>query len=378
MFRRVLLIVVSLALFAAASHACSLCGVIISKATLAEEIDLAPIAVYGSLSNPRLNGTTGSVDLHIEKVLKDDGRLGQQRDVTLERYVPVQDPKQPPRYLVFLDASRGKFVPITGFPTKSPAVLEYLEGSKTPRKQGRVQALAYFAKHLGNADPLIATDAFLEFAKSNDADVGQAGKSLDPAFVRGLLGQRDLDSERLSMFAFLLGCCGQPADYALLAKIGNALEGDKAKALDGILAGCVNLQPKDGWQAIHGILADARRPLQTRLAAWRAIRFIHGWKYADHRADVLRGLELMVRDGDLADLGVEDLRRWKEWDLAKTVFDQFDRPTHKAPITRCAIIRYAISCPLPEARALVERARKVDPDYVDDQEKLLKDLESNK
>jgi hypothetical protein len=368
-------LVVWLTCLAGSAAACSLCGTSISKATLAEEMDLAAVVVYGPISNPQLGAMgTGTVDLHVDNVVKDDGGLGALRELTLDRYVPVQDPKRPPKYLVFLDKARGKFIPSTGFATKTPAVLEYLEGGIAARKEGRVAALRFYARYLNHEEPLIATDAFLEFAKSKDADIGNAGRALDPAFIRGMLSKRDLDPDRLSMFAFLLGCCGKAEDTQLLTKIASRLEGERFRAMDGILAGCVLLKPREGWQTVHGILSDSSKPFQTRLACWRALRFLHGWKDGEFHADILRTFDLIIRDGELCDLGVEDLRRWQEWGLTKTIAEQFDQPSHKAPIIRNGIIRYALTCPLPEARELVERARKADPESVRDQEELLADL----
>ena len=326
---------------AGSAAACSLCGTSISKATLAEEMDLAAVVVYGPISNPQLGQMgTGTVDLHVDNVVKDDGGLGALRELTLDRYVPVQDPKQPPKYLVFLDKARGKFIPSTGFATKTPAVLEYLEGGIAARKEGRVAALKFYAKYLNHDEPLIATDAFLEFAKSKDADVGNAGRALDPAFIRGMLAKRDLDPDRLSMFAFLLGCCGKEEDTQLPDEDREpAGRRTLSEAMDGILAGCVLLKPREGWETIHGILADTSKPFQTRLACWRALRFLHGWKDGEFHAEILKTFELVIRDGELCDLGVEDLRRWKEWGLTKTIAEQFDSPSHKTPIIRNGIIR---------------------------------------
>jgi hypothetical protein len=180
------------------------------------------------------------------------------------------------------------------------------------------------------------------------------------------------------MFAFLLGCCGKADDTLLLTKIASRLEGERVRAMDGILAGCVLLKPREGWQTIHDNLADASKPFQTRLACWRALRFLHGWKDGEFHADILKSFDLVIRDGELCDLGVEDLRRWKEWGLTKTIAEQFDSPTHKAPIIRNGIIRYALTCPLPEARDLVARARRTDAEFVKDQEELLADLEANR
>jgi hypothetical protein len=57
--------------------------------------------------------------------------------------------------------------------------------------------------------------------------------------------------------------------------------------------------------------------------------------------------------------------------LTADIAAQFGQPSHRAPIVQHCLIRYAMSCPLPEAKALVARARQVEPEYVEDQEKLI-------
>jgi hypothetical protein len=73
----------------------------------------------------------------------------------------------------------------------------------------------------------------------------------------------------------------------------------------------------------------------------------------------------------VADLALEDLRKWKMWDLTGTVLAQFGKPSHDAPIARRAILRYALCCPLPEARQFVEQLRRRLPDEVRDLEESL-------
>src|SRR5687767_6773069 len=62
----------------AVAWACSLCANPVNRASLGEEMDLAPVVVYGWLSEPRLNPIgdgapgAGTTRLTIEKVVKDD------------------------------------------------------------------------------------------------------------------------------------------------------------------------------------------------------------------------------------------------------------------------------------------------------------------
>ena len=359
-------------LLASIAWPCSLCQNPVNRATLGEEFDLASFVVHGELSNPRLDPTgvgVGTTDLKIEKVLK--GELGELKTLTISRYVPIPDAKKPPKYLVFLEKSRDRFDALVGVAIKSPALLEYIEGSRLHRAKGRVAALAYYGTFLSHADEQIAIDAFFEFAKSSDAEVAQAGRLLDRGQLRELIEQPKLDADRLSLFAFLLGSCGNASDADFLAELAKSLDGDRRSALDGVLAGYIQLRPKQGWARVQEICGDAKQTFVARHAAWRTMRCLQNWRPGEYRAEILRGMESLLRDGEFADFALEDLARWQWWDLTPLVAQQFDQPSHKAPIIRNSIIRYAVRCPSPEARTLLARARRIDPEYVADQEKLL-------
>lgn len=370
---RLLIAFLSTFAIAAAASACSLCSNPINRATLGEEMDTAAVVAVGLLSNPRLNPAsvagTGTTDFTIEKLIKTDGSLGDAKQMTIARYMPVPDPKQPPRFLIFFEKSADRLEPLQGFAVKSPALLAYLEGAKEARRQGRVPGLIYYARHLDHADEHVALDAFMEFAKSKDDDVFKAAKQLDPALVRRLLAKSTLDADRLSLFAFLLGCCGQDRDADDLLKTLPTLTGERRTAMDGVMAGYISLRPKDGWQKLAAVLGDAKQPFATRFAAVRTVRMLQGCHGSAIKPDVLAAYRNVIRDGDLADLCVEDLRRWQWWDLTSDIAAQFGKPSHSAPIVQHCLIRYAMSCPLPEARTIVARARQIDPEYVDDLEK---------
>jgi hypothetical protein len=343
------------------SPACSLCAGLIQKDTLGRDFESATIVLYGSLANPRLSTQegalpgSGSTDFQVDKVLKGESQFGKQGKLVLPRYLPVLDPKNPPRSVLFVAIHKEKLDPYLGR-SASPAVVAYLEGALPHRKASRVQALHYYAKFLNDPDPVIADDAFLEFAKSTDADLGQVARSMAPEFVRGLLKQPKLDADRLSLYAFFLGGCGTDEDAVYLRSMTDQPR-QTARALDGVLAGYINLRPKEGWELTHALLADRKQNFQARWGAVRTLRFYHGWKPKEAHEQILRGMSIVLLDGENADMALEDLRQWKMWDLTTLVLAQYGKQSHSAPITRRAILRYALSCPLPEARDFIERVR---------------------
>jgi hypothetical protein len=148
--------------------------------------------------------------------------------------------------------------------------------------------------------------------------------------------------------------------------------------VDGILAGCTMLQPKMGLDYIQSILKDPAKEFMLRYAALRALRFF--W---DSRPDLIdkkelvQGVYQLLDQSDIADLAIEDLRKWSRWENCDRVLELQNKKSHDIPIIRRAILRFALCCPDKKAMAFVEQARKRDPEMVKDTEELLK-LETGK
>jgi hypothetical protein len=77
---------------------------------------------------------------------------------------------------------------------------------------------------------------------------------------------------------------------------------------------------------------------------------------------------------DIADLAVEDLRKWGQWDMADKVLSLKDTPVFGEAVVRRAVLRFALSCQDKNAAAkiYVEEQRKKDAQGVSDAEELLK------
>jgi hypothetical protein len=353
--------------------ACSLCSNIQQAQTMRQEAATARLVLYGRAANPRLNaGATGATDLHIDGVIKPDPIVGNKKMVELPRYLPVSDPKDPPRYLVFCDIFKDKLDPYRGVPVKSAAVVDYLKGAMALDRSDAVKSLLYFSRFLEHADKEIARDAFLEFAKAGDREVGQAASQLAPEKVRQWLKDPQTPAERLGLYAFLLGACGKEEDVALLRSMLQSPDERTLPALDGVLAGYLQLRPREGWEQALATLRDEKKPFQVRFAVLRTLRFQYGWRPKETRADVLKGLAALVPQGDIADLAVEDLRRWQLWDLTADVLAQYGKKSHDAPLMRRTLVRYALCCPRPEAAEFVKKLRQSDPALVQEVEESLR------
>ncbi len=353
---------------------CTLCtgGNPQNTQTLRQSAASAKMILYGTLikSRPGLDGN-GTTDLKIERVLKSDPWLGDKKVVVLNRYVPVVDPKNPPKFLVFCDLFKNELDPYRGIPVKSAALVDYVKGAVALDPKDSTKALLYFFEHLDSTDPQVATDAYIEFAKASDQEIGQVAKKLSPDKLRRIMQDPQTPGVRLGLYAFLLGACGGDREADLLRSMIEKPNERTKEGLSGLLAGYIELKPRAGWELAQTILRDGQRPFLERNAALGTLRFYHGWKPDESRRDVIRSISEVLGQGDIADIAVEDLRRWKMWDLTSDVLAQYGKKSHDAPLVRRTLIRYAVSCPKPEAARFVDERRKEDADLVKEIEESL-------
>ena len=383
------------------ARACPFCSA--TGQSLTGEVAQSDFIVLGTMTNSRRdpNGDfqKGTTDLVIETVVKPHEYLAGKSVLPIPRFIPA-DPKNPgAKFLVFcslysrpqdlakaavlstlpmgnndlvqVDAVRGDPV------APGSKIADYLKGAFTVRAQDEVTKLRYFFGYLDSPDILISTDAMNEFALSDYPEVRKAGPKLDARKLRGWLADPTTMVSKIGLYGLLLGHCGEAADAASLRQLLDAPDARFASGRDGLLAGYTLLNPGEGYQYILKAAQSADAEFQSRYAALKALRFFH-----DYRPDVvsqgqvLAGIKAIVEQPDMADLPIEDLRKWKAWDMTDYILSFADKPGHaKIPITRRAILRFALSAPAEQkaAKAYVERVRKEDPERVSYVEQTLED-----
>jgi hypothetical protein len=227
---------------------------------------------------------------------------------------------------------------------------------------------------LEHAEAEIAKDAFSESEISPDHLIGEVGKKLPSEKLRSLLTGPRTPIERLRLYGFLLGNCGNKSDAQLLRTLFEKLgKRDSPYLTDGIISGYVLLEPADGLRLMRKILQDPSEAFLNRYAAWRAVRF-----FGNTRRDVIREDEILklariaTAYEDLADLPIQDLRRWRMWGLTDQIFSLYGK---KSPeIVQRAVVYYALQCPDARAARFISDLRKDDPEYVKDVEEILEIL----
>lgn len=353
------------------TEACVFCSGISATPTLRQEANAASMVLYGTLNNARLTraGGQGETDFNIEVVLKHHPVLNDRTKLTLPRYVPV-NAKTPPKFLIFCDVVNDTIDPYRGSPFK-PAVVDYLRDAMRLDERDSVKLLRFFFEYLDSNDPEIAADAFREFAKAPDQDIAKAAPHLNAAKIRSLLQNPKTPEEWLGVLGYMLGVVGNQEDAKILWKLANDSAFSRRSEVSGVLAGIISMQPTAGWQYIQTALADSKRNLNQRLPMLSTLRFFQMCKPAEHREQIIAAAKAAFIQGDLADLIAEDLRRWGWWELTNIILAHYGRPTHAAPLTARAILRYAVACPDPLASRFVAERAKIEPEAIQDARELL-------
>lgn len=353
------------------ARACSLCGPALMQAPTVRQdaaLPTARIIVIGTAHDRP--GSTAS-EVRVKEVLRSDPALGGKKVIPLDRYVP-SDPKKPPRFLVFCDIFEEKLDPFRGFPLGSDDAVDYAKKAIALGSRPAEDLLAFYFRYLDHPDKDVARDAFIEFARASDQDLARAARRLDPDKLVRWLKDPKTPSERLNIYALLLGASGRPADAPFLASLLDETSERATAACDGALAGYMHLRPREGWERVFALLSDGKKSLPLRLAAVRAVRYWHGAQPRESKTMVLKAMSAALAQGDLADLAVGSLQQWKMWDLTGEVLASYSNKGADTPIIHGAILRYALTCNDAACRAFIEERRKVEPDAVRDAEEQVR------
>lgn len=383
-------------LAAAPAVACPFCGM--QGQTLAKEADQAAFVVYGLLAKPNLiirpDGTEeGTTELTIDDkgVIKDHEFLKGKKQLTLPRYIPVDDNNKV-KFVVFCDLFEGRIDPYRGIPVKEVEFVEYLKGALAVKDKDVPARLRFFFKYLGSHDSEIATDAFKEFGNTDGkevlrfvADVRKNEKERR-AMAKQLaewLSNPETPAYRFGLFGYLLGLVGVEQDAAVLHDVLTDEKRGLISGVDGVLAGYILLKPNEGFRFLRDVLAneDGKNDFIRRYAAVRTLRYF--WTDSPEtiqRKELVAAMRLLLPQSDIADFAIDDLRKWKQWQLVDEILALNDKESHDVPVVKRAILKFAVSCARSEApaefknkaKAFVDRMRERDPKRVEGVEELLK------
>jgi hypothetical protein len=246
-------------------------------------------------------------------------------------------------------------------------------------RQPSAKRLAFFGRFLEHPNPLIAEDAYQEFAHATFDQTAEAANRLSQSDLRRWLVDPNVPPERKGFYALVLGMAKDKADRDANRKILRARiaakENDFRAGFDGILAGYLLLVGRPALELIESrYLADAKAADGDVRNALKALRFYHDYG-RDISADRIATAEARVLDRpEFAAEAITDLARWQDWRIVGQVAALYERKGYSDPFVRRAIVGYLKACPEPAAAAAVDDLRQRDPAGIADAEKLLSAL----
>jgi hypothetical protein len=341
--------------------------------TLTGDVSEASMVLYGKLTNA--NEKNNTTDIQVEMVVKDNAVRGNRKHLTLSRFVDLDRTGPNDRFLVFCDLFKGTIDPFRGVALKSGSKMpEYLRKAVEVKDKPAKERLRFYFDYLDNEDPEISNDAYKEFGNADYQHFKEVVKEVPIQRVVKWLKDKNTPTFRIGLYSSMVGHAGKETDAKALRDLLDNAETRAGSGVDGLLAGYAMLKPKEGWPYLLEALKNTKEDFMFRYAALRAVRFLHDFKTdVVAKKDLVGGVCLLLKQEDIADLAIEDLRKWQAWDVADKVLAVAGTDAYKLPIVKRAILRYCLQCKdNAKAKAHVEARRKADAEAVKEAEELLK------
>ena len=241
-------------------------------------------------------------------------------------------------------------------------MIKYVEGAVALKDKPVGERLRYHFDFLDSPERDIAVDAYREFAIADYQDYRKMAKELPADRIAGWLNDPRTSPFRYGLYSSLLGHCGNAEHAKLLRKkIDHAIK-TKGSETYGLLAGYVMLDPKEAWSFITNLLRDDKEDFFTRYSCLQTAAFLR-----DQRPDLVTSKDLnsgvaqVLEFPDIADQGIEYLRKGKAWDWTGQVLDLSGKKNADNDLIKRAILRFALSSTDPRAATFVKEMRGAMP-----------------
>ncbi len=383
---RAALAVVILLAASASAGACPFCNAV--KPTLAQQRDAAAaafIAEAGAVAAATEKGSASSSTVQqsftLHNVLNATERLRKTESLTVATDGPLKEgtlalllgsgsdnaaPQAMQWTAVALDEASCLYV------ARAPSL-------RTPP----AERLAYFARFLEHPNPLIADDAYLEFAHASFDQTVAAVPSLKMTDLRRWLLAQTVPPERKGFYGLALGLATSADDRRqneeLLRRQIMAPAVDFRAGFDGILGGYLMLAGNKGLDLLDTrYLANSQAAVGDVQHAMRAMRFYHEFGHGIDPAKQAEALTHVLDRPEFAAEAITDLARWQYWPILNRLADLYQRRDYNDPVIHRAIVGYLRVCPQPEAATVLDHLRQADPKSVAEAEQYWEIFSSGK
>ena len=247
----------------------------------------------------------------------------------------------------------------------SPRVTEYLTKIQTLPPTGP-DRLAFFQKYFEDPEPVLAFDAYDEFAVAPYEDL----VALKPRMEHDQLVQwvkgPNTSVNRRRLYLTMLGICGDENDAKLMEEFIRSGDRKKQAGLDALIASYLRLKGEAGLPLIEQtFLSNKQAEYVDTLSAVSALRFHGTDSDVIPRERIVKSIRLLLDRPKMADMIIPDLARWEDWSVMDRLVELFKQAQdNDSSWLRVPVITYLRACPRPEAKTHIEELRKIDPDAV--------------
>jgi hypothetical protein len=246
-------------------------------------------------------------------------------------------------------------------------------------RQPSAKRLSFFSRFLEHRNPLIADDAYQEFAHATYDQTAAAADKLPQSQLRRWFADQQVPPQRKGLYALILGLAKDKADREANQKLLRARivanESDFRAGFDGILAGYLLL---GGGLALDEIesryLTDPKAADGDVRSALKSLRFYHDYGHDIPPDRIAAAEERVLARPEFAAEAITDLARWQDWRIVNRVAALYERKEYSDPFVRRAIVGYLKACPEPAAATALDHLRQRDPTGIAVAEKELSAL----
>lgn len=242
------------------------------------------------------------------------------------------------------------------------------------------ERLGYFARYLEHADPLIAEDAYGQFALAPFGELLEAADRLPFDSLRHWLRDPQVSPQRKGFYGLALAVAGGEPRRATAADVlWRAIvepADDFRAGFDGLVGGYLLAAGTPGLKRIERrfLGEPPARPGDIRhvMAALRfyhedALGAIEGGIPAER---IERAYRRLLDRRELAAVVVVDLARWEAWDALDEVVALFGRPGYDDPAIERAVFGFLLSAPSSAAQRELRRLKAIAPKRCAEAEQL--------
>lgn len=264
--------------------------------------------------------------------------------------------------------------------------------------------LLFFTGYLENPDPLLAQDAYDEFARAPYQDLIDIKDSLDrPQIVEWILDSQ-IGPTRRRLYLTMLGVCGTPEDVATLESLleynydalqpglatminlmgvtGSAIGvpvvdelvradvRSKQQCLDALIAAYLKLKGPDGLELVEERFLKNPNAEYTQLySTIMALRFHGEESFEIPKERLVQSLRLLLDNDEIADQVIPDLTRWEDWEIMDRLVEKFKASDEDGWI-RQPVVSYLLTAAEQggeigeKANAAVAELEQIDPEGV--------------